>query len=119
MSCFVSLGDQDVWNPSNAVARIFLGQSKILEDVFNEDSGVGCLEEDEVQIDTSLFVNFVYRLVCEYDRSNNSALQGLIEGFLSISLVLLNRAQHPLSQFAESAEYWQNRVSHFARSMPM
>lgn len=119
MSCYVSLDDHEVWNPSNTVARLFVAQATALGEIFNNGSGVGRIVDDEVQIDASQFAAFVASLVGEYERSNNHALRSLVEGFLGVSLVILERAQYSLSEFAQaSREFWEVRTAEIARSMP-
>ncbi|MFJ7902307.1 DUF6086 family protein [Streptomyces sp. NPDC096198] len=113
------MGDEDVWNPSNSLARTFLGQADVLSQLAGKETGLGEIIEDECQIDPAVFTDFVDTLVKTYQESNNEALRALLKGFTSVALVLVERigCDAP-SVMSEYSEMWTTERDAYARSMP-
>lgn len=119
MSCYFQVGDDDVWNPSNSLARAFLGQADVLARLVGKDTGLGEVIEDECEIDPAVFPAFVDTLVKAYQDSNNEALRALLKGFVSVALVLVDRmGAEALSIRPEYADMWATESETQARSMP-
>lgn len=119
MSCYFQAGDQDVWNPSNSVARVFIGQVAVLSEHIGKDSGLGPIIEDECEIDPEEFAGFVGALLEEYERSNNRPLRALLEGVLGIGLVLVERGGWPIpGADADSINTWRQRLDILWSGMP-
>jgi hypothetical protein len=119
MSCYFQVGEEDLWNPSNSVARVFLGQAAVLSGLVGAESGLGDIVEDECQIDPRLFVPFTDKLVQTYQESNNEALRALLKGFTSVALVLVHRmGMEAVSIKPEYVEMWAAEQETQARSMP-
>lgn len=119
MSCYFQVGEEDLWNPSNSVARVFLGQADVLSRLVGQDSGLGPIVEDECELEFSTFVNFVDSLVKTYQDSNNRALRSLIGGFISVAMVLVERGGGELQSISsEYADMWAEVRETHARSMP-
>lgn len=111
MSCFFAVDGHDVWNPSNRVARIFVGQVSQLEAAYGRQSGVGEIIDDECDIDGDSFSMFVEFISVKFSESNNPSLRVLLEGVISISMVLLTRASRAIQLPAEDEGHWL-RVTH-------
>ncbi|ORT57949.1 DUF6086 family protein [Streptomyces sp. CB03238] len=120
MSCYFQVADDDVWNPSNSLARAFLGQATVLSQLVGVETGLGEIIEDECQIDTETFTAFVNALVSAYQESNNDALRSLLKGFTSVSLVLTDRigAEVP-SLKSPYVDMWTAEREALAKSMPL
>ncbi|WP_432157687.1 MULTISPECIES: DUF6086 family protein [unclassified Streptomyces] len=119
MSCFFQVGDDDVWNPSNSLARAFLGQADALSQIIGRDPGLGEIIEDECEIDPAAFPEFVDALVKTYQDSNNEALKALLKGFVTVALVLVDRmGSQVMSINPEYADMWATEAETQAKSMP-
>ncbi|WP_018565598.1 DUF6086 family protein [Streptomyces sp. PsTaAH-124] len=119
MSCYFQMGDQELWNPSNSLAKVFLGQAEVLSGLVRKDSGLAGVIEDECQVDPSLFVPFVDEVVKVYQDSNNEALRALLKGFASVALVLVDRMGMEVVEIApEFSEMWATEQEFRARYMP-
>lgn len=119
MSCYFQVAEEDVWNPSNSLARAFLGQADVLSQLIGRDTGLGDIIEDECEIDPSAFSTFVDSLVKTYQESNNDALKALLKGFVSVALVLVERMGAEASSIRpEFADMWATESEIQAKSMP-
>lgn len=119
MSCYFRLGEDDLWNPSNVVARLFLAEAIAIEGVIGVQCGIGTIEDDESVIDDEQFTEFVAALLREYKNSNNETLRALVEGVLGVSLVLLGRARRNIVEMdSETMRSWDARLQKLSRSMP-
>lgn len=119
LSCYFQVGDDDVWNPSNSLARVFLGQADVLSRLIGKDTGLGDIVEDECEIDPQVFLAFVDALVKRYQESNNETLRALLKGFVSVALVLVDRmGARVMSISPEYAEMWATESETQASSMP-
>lgn len=92
MSCFIDIDGDDVWNPSNQVAALFIGESRAVAQAFGVDSGVGDNIEDQCSIDSAAFASCVSVALEGFAQSNNAPLRALLEGWLAVALELLRRA---------------------------
>lgn len=115
MSCFVDIDGNDVWNPANRIARLFIAQARATADAFRLDSGVGDVIEDQCGIDGKAFTTFVATLLAEYERTNNLTLRRLTEGVLIVGLVLLQRAGLPPEPPADWHEYVEAQSRHMPK----
>ncbi|MEU1827136.1 MULTISPECIES: DUF6086 family protein [Streptomyces] len=119
MSCYFQLAEEDVWNPSNSVAQIFLGQADVLSRSLGEQTGLGPIIEDECEIDFSQFVRFTNSLVKSYQDSNNRSFRSLLSGVIAVSLVLIERGGGAVESITpEYAEMWAELRANHAKSMP-
>ncbi|MGV9889587.1 DUF6086 family protein [Streptomyces sp. NPDC003395] len=111
VSCYFQKDDDVVWNPSNSLARAFIGQADAL--------GPGEIVEDECHINTAVFGEFLDALAQTYRDSRNEALRALLTGFLSVSLALAERIGLTLPFLGtESADMWAIQREISSRSMP-
>ncbi|MFE3646120.1 DUF6086 family protein [Streptomyces sp. NPDC059169] len=92
MSQYFSLGDVTLWNPSNGVSALFLGQTAVFAEVLGLPSGIGPMEEDEAEVAPDSLASFVGALLAWRDGSNHAVLEGLSDGFIATMLVLAERA---------------------------
>ncbi|MEU5400608.1 DUF6086 family protein [Streptomyces sp. NPDC005963] len=119
MSCYLSISGRDVWNPSNRVAGIFIGHARIAARAYAMEAGIGEIIDDECSIDHRLFLDFISTLAAKYEGSNNQPLRGLLEGVITVGLVLLMRAGDSLDDMGiKEQAYWQERCAQVATGMP-
>ncbi|MFB7586475.1 DUF6086 family protein [Streptomyces sp. NPDC056169] len=118
MSCFFRLNEQDVWNPSNSVARLFLSTANGIGEEFSRNPGLGRIIDDECEVDANEFSVFTTELLARYERSNNQPLKALLEGVIAIGLVMLDRAGYRIDTTVELDDTWLLRRENFAQSMP-
>ncbi|MEU1818005.1 DUF6086 family protein [Streptomyces roseifaciens] len=113
------MGDEDIWNPSNSVARVFLEQAEALSRLTGEETGLGPVIEDECEISIHEFSKFTDNLVTTYQNSNNRAFRSLLEGFISVALVLVERGGGTLESITpEYSEIWESLRESNAKGMP-
>ncbi|WP_344633909.1 DUF6086 family protein [Streptomyces glaucosporus] len=118
MSCFFLIGDIDVWNPANTVARVFHAEASALAEVFGTPSGLGPVVDDECSIDGRDFAHFVEVLLSEHRRTSHPVLKALLEGVIGVGLVLLERAGGEGGAIARNAgEFWEDRRRSLSRRM--
>ncbi|GAA1108456.1 MULTISPECIES: DUF6086 family protein [Streptomyces violaceusniger group] len=119
MSCYFQVGDRDLWNPSNSVATLFLDQAEAFSRLVGHSSGLGPIVEDECQVDVARFQKFTGLLVKRYQDSNNRTLRSLTEGFIVVSLVLVQRAGGEVEEIEQGyAEMWTALREAQDRAMP-
>ncbi|MEU6124855.1 DUF6086 family protein [Streptomyces sp. NPDC047123] len=92
MSQNFDLGDETLWNPSNAVSRMFQRQIEVFEAELELPSGMGPMENDECQISPDIFETFVNALLTQHRKSIHAVWLALSEGFTVTVLVLAERA---------------------------
>ncbi|KJY43636.1 hypothetical protein VR41_02390 [Streptomyces sp. NRRL B-1568] len=119
MSCYFQVNEEDLWNPSNSVARLFLEQADTLSRLVGKDSGLSPIIEDECEINLSEFINFTDSLVKAYQDSNNKAFRSLLCGFISVALVLVERGGGSLESVSpEHSEMWERLRASNSMGMP-
>ncbi|WP_159047630.1 DUF6086 family protein [Streptomyces sp. WM6378] len=119
MSCYFQVEDNEVWNPSNSVARLFLRQAVGISELVDHPSGLGEIIEDECEIDPRTFSGFVDAIVSTYQSTNNEVIKSLIEGFTSVASVLVERINGTAPSLQpELSEMWSHKQATLARSMP-
>ncbi|MBO2461346.1 DUF6086 family protein [Actinomadura violacea] len=101
MSQYFQAGEDVLWNPATAVARLFTDTAEALARLVERPSGLGPMVADECRIDVPAFAAFVDALVRRYARSNHDVLKALMEGFTGTALVLVERAGAVVPALAE------------------
>ena len=91
MSQYFQAGGHVLWNPSNAVAELFVRSAEALIPVVNQPSGIAPAINDEYEIDMGAFETFVNALVRQYRSTTHLILRSLLEGFIATALVLVER----------------------------
>ncbi|MFD4953476.1 DUF6086 family protein [Streptomyces sp. NPDC058451] len=91
MSCYFQVGDEVLWNPSNAVGEFFKGQADAFALSVNLPAGIGPLEDDEYRIDMPVFAACVDELALIYGNASHQVLRSLLKGFLVTAVVLVRR----------------------------
>lgn len=118
MSCFFQVGDSDVWNPANFVARVFHAEALALAQVFGVPPGLGPIVDDECQIDGQAFAHFMTVLLCEHQKTDHIILRSLLEGVIGVGLVLLERAGESGEEISRDVgEPWEDRRRVLSRRM--
>lgn len=92
MSQFFMAGDRILWNPSNRVAQIFVGQLRAIERVDGVDAGFSETTYDEYHIDVAALAALTRALSDTRSSSNNTVLRLELAGVLTICAALLLRA---------------------------
>ncbi|MEV8377561.1 DUF6086 family protein [Kribbella sp. NPDC056861] len=98
---------------------MFVGQTRVFEEVTKRSSGLGDVLDDEVAIDGALFAEFVEALVDLHDGTNHPVLHSLLKGYIGTALVLAQRsAVLRVSKERLAAGGWLEYAEGLARSMP-
>ncbi len=119
MSCTFQVGDEIVWDPSNTVARLFVGEAAAVASAFGLESGIGEIIEDECELDLPVLEAFVAGLVRRYHEATHPMLRSLTVGFIATVSVLVERAGGRLpSGEADQVAAWAQLRQEHARSMP-
>lgn len=95
MSIFFEAGETDLWNPSNNVGRLYVGQARLFETLLGTASGISDVTSDTVYVDKSVFSEFVGALTQLHEGSNHPVYRNLMRGFVATSLILARRANLP------------------------
>ncbi|MGK5450185.1 DUF6086 family protein [Streptomyces radiopugnans] len=119
MSCFFQIGDDDVWNSANLIARTFHAEALTLAQIFGVPSGLEPIVDDECHIESRDFTLFIETLMHEYQRTNHTVLRSLLEGVIGVGLVLLERMREgdeaPLQGIGD---FWEEKHQTLSRAMP-
>ena len=78
MSVYFQYAGREVWNPSSAVARLFMQHVVALEHVVGAPAGLSDGNSDEVNIDAHALGAFLDAVGERVSRSNNRALLVLV-----------------------------------------
>ncbi|MFF8638914.1 DUF6086 family protein [Streptomyces pilosus] len=92
MSQYFDIGDETLWNPSNATSRMFQRQVAVFEAELELPSGIGPMENDECQISPEALGTFVNALLAKHRRTSHAIWLALSEGFTATVLVLAERS---------------------------
>jgi hypothetical protein len=92
MSQYFTAGDVTLWNPANRVGWLFLRTSEAVATLVDMPTGIGPDLGDEHELSLDEFVDFVDALVAQYLSSSHPILRALLEGFVGVALVLVERA---------------------------
>jgi hypothetical protein len=112
---------RDIWCPGADVARAFKGSSDVFSGIYGISSGVGELIDGECVIDFRNFREFSAVAVDRFTTSDQGILRSLTLGFISTSLVLIDRAGHPAPAMPGPAQElaWRALRDQHARAMPV
>ncbi|MCK1799134.1 DUF6086 family protein [Streptomyces sp. XM4193] len=119
MSCYFQTKKTALWNPSNAVARIFTEQIETVSQILGVDSGLTHIIEDECEIDGALFVPFANLLRERLSTTNNLALRALLQGVSDVCTVIAYRGDWDLTPEFREMNPWQETHERIAWSMPV
>jgi hypothetical protein len=109
VSQYFQVGDRVLWNPSNRVADLFVGQADALVAIANAPHGMRPTGQDEFEMDLVAFEAFVDALTRVYLGSSHQIMRALLEGFLATAVVLVDRARGGVSALAEPPALDQSR----------
>jgi hypothetical protein len=119
MSCLFQVEDNILWEPSNTVARLFKGHAEAIAAVFDLNSGLGAIIEDECEIDLSTFEKFLAEVVRRYHHATHPILRSLTVGVIVTASVLIERAGGKLPEAEpEQLAEWSALRREYSRSMP-
>ena len=111
MSQYFQAGGHVLWNPSNAVAELFVRSAEALIPVVNQPSGIAPAINDEYEIDMGAFETFVNALVRQYRSTTHLILRSLLEGSSRLPWFSSNGA-------AASSPRWTTLLNSITRMSP-
>lgn len=117
MSMYFKVGDQYAWDVSKRIGRLFESQTRALETLVGQKSGMADFANDECEIDPDLYAAFVDRLITFHDSQNNVG-KSLVRGYLAPALVLFERGGLTISSLATSDVDWTAAARAIELSMP-
>lgn len=100
------------------MGRVFVGQTRVFEEVTRRNSGLGEVLDDEVAVDGAVFAEFLEALVSLYGGTNHPVLHGLLRGYIGAGLVLAQRADVlKMSPENLADDGWLEYAEELSRSM--
>lgn len=118
MSCFIRIAEQDVWNPSNGVAKLFIAQAEAIASLLDERTGIGPIIDDECELDDVAFPVFVGILLRRHWSTNHPVLRNLLVGVAGAAFVLVSRADIDVQiDDLDCRDYWLAQLPHISRGM--
>ncbi|MBC3988908.1 hypothetical protein H8N00_08435 [Streptomyces sp. AC563] len=118
MSCFIRIADQDVWNPSNAVAKLFIAEAEAISSLLDERTGIGPIIDDECELDAATFPVFVSALLRRHWSTNHPVMRNLLVGVAGVAFVLVSRANVNVQiDDPDCRDYWLAQLPHISRGM--
>lgn len=93
MSFIVTCNDEEIWSPSLTVGGLYYGQILLIEKILNETSGVTLPFDDELEIDSKNFEQFINNCLKFLQNTNNYSLISLFSGCVEVSIYLNYLAQ--------------------------
>ena len=92
MSQYYEADGVTLWNPSNGPSRLFLRQLPLFEAEVGLPSGIGPMVSDAAIVSPASFGEFASALLAWRAQTSHPVLQALSDGFISVCLVLAERA---------------------------
>ncbi len=92
-----------------------------MSSVLDIDSGVPPIVDDECVLDPTLFPDFVVALTRKHEGFDHGPLSALLEGFIGVCWVLLDRGGNTgklLALGSGTRKFWTEHTTELARSMP-
>lgn len=118
MSDLIIVDNTTVWDLAHSDARMFVLQSRCMEDILSKESGVGDLFDDQAIVDGAKFAAFLDRLVAIHTQ-DRPPVQSLVGGYLGVALVLAQRANLTIPSLqGDAARYWTKTTEELAPAMP-
>ncbi|MFI6490641.1 DUF6086 family protein [Streptomyces sp. NPDC050564] len=107
--------------PRTEVAHAFVRTAEVFSGVFGVDSGIGLPADGVCVIDFRDFGALSAAAVDRFSTSDQGILRSLSLGFIATSLVLIDRAGHPLPAMPGHAQElaWRTQRDQHARAMPV
>ncbi|MEV0641124.1 DUF6086 family protein [Streptomyces sp. NPDC050619] len=112
---------RDIWCPGVEVAHAFVGTAEVFSGMFRVDSGIGDPVDGVCVIDFRDFSALCALALARFSTSDQGILRSLSLGFISTSLVLIDRAGHPAPAMPgpEQERAWAALREQHARAMPV
>jgi hypothetical protein len=99
VSQYFQVGDLILWNPASGIAELFFRAGEAIAPTVGVPTGIAPVVSDEYQIDLDTFTD---ALVHRYLSSSHTILSSLLEGFIAIAVVLVERAGRSVPALAET-----------------
>lgn len=117
MSCFFLIDNEDVWNPSNFVANLTLGNIQTIAQSLAIESGASDIMDDECHFDGNQFTRFIEASLEHYSTTNNELLHDMLRSTIGIGIVMLRRAGHEPAFDTEPKTQWLKYADSISASM--
>lgn len=91
MGYTVYCNGKDIWSPSLAVGKYFIGNVQILENFIEIESGITVPLSDSIEIDSEKLAVFVKKLLELVEENNNTPLFAMISGTSQILIAISKR----------------------------
>ena len=95
MSYIFEAGDTTVWSPALRIGDLYVQLAESLADWQGRPSGLSKLADDYYVVDVDTFADFI-RLLLADPGAGHRIFAELTQGFIAISLVMLDRAGSPV-----------------------
>ncbi|MET7456087.1 DUF6086 family protein [Streptomyces sp. NPDC005574] len=115
------LPGRDIWCPPAEAAHAFVGTAEVFAGVFGVDSGVALPVDGVCVIGFRDFEALCAAAVDRFSTSDQGILRSLSLGFISTSLVLIDRAGRPAPSMPgpDQERAWAVLRDQHARAMPV
>jgi hypothetical protein len=115
------LPGRDIWCPPAEVAHAYVGTAEVFSGVFGVASGLGIPVDGVCVIDFQDFDALCAAAVDRFSTSDQGILRSLALGFISTSLVLIDRAGRaaPAMPGPDQERAWTLLRDQHARAMPV
>lgn len=118
MSYIFDVGEDTVWSPSLRVGRLYVTLASCIVGEVGRGTGLDAVADDMYQIDLPVFGAFVRAVYDDFFSTDHQIHRDLLRGWLSVSLVLLERAGTPIEARTEEQKSFLLEVQGYAQSMP-
>ncbi|MGW0996711.1 DUF6086 family protein [Streptomyces sp. NPDC002523] len=112
---------RDIWCPGTDVAHAFVGTAEVFSGVFGVRSGIAHPVDGVCVIDFRDFGALSAAAIDRFSTSDQGILRSLTLGFISTSLVLIDRSGHPAPAMPgpDQERAWTALRDQHARAMPV
>ncbi|MFK0111273.1 DUF6086 family protein [Streptomyces sp. NPDC091217] len=109
-----------LWEPQEAVARLFRGHLETVSGLLGAPSRIRDLPDGNCAVDIPGLEEFCDRAIAEYHRSDQGIFRSLTVGFIATVMVLLDRAGCPMPDVPDAprSRAWAALRDEHALAMP-
>lgn len=118
MSYVFEANDTTLWSPGLRVGALFVHLAECLADLEGKDTGLSKMASDYYIIDIDAFAAFVQSLLQD-PSFGNPVFGELTQGFVAVSLVMLDRAGVAMPVMDSAAQQLVELTSSIASKMPV
>ena len=118
MSYIFDVGEDTIWSPSLRVGRLYVALADCMAAEDGQNTGLDAVADDMYQIDPPVFEDFVRTVYEDFFSTDHRIYRELLRGWLSVSLVLMERAGVRIEPETEEQKSFLSDIQEYARSMP-